>query len=105
MKFTNNEKSYSRNRRLFKVVSWYWELLESRGFGQDRDGKYAGLAPLPRCSTPIVEVNDHKGQLTVYWAGKPSADEKRLIELAWCHAGEEEASKVRHVMEEVCSGI
>jgi hypothetical protein len=105
MKFTNNEKSYGRNRRLFRVVSWYWELLEARGFGQDRGGKYAGMAPSPRCSTPINEINDHKGHLTVYWNGEPSDDEKRLISLAWRHVGDEDSEEVSHVIEEVCSGI
>lgn len=105
MRFTNNEKSYGRNRRLFSVVSWYWNLLESHGCGQDRGGKYAGLGTLPLCSTPIHEINDHKGLLTIHWDGEPTPTEKRLIELAWLHAGDEPSSNVQHITTEVFDGV
>jgi hypothetical protein len=104
MRITNNERSYGRSRRLFRVVEFYWDMLEARGCGQDAGGKYAGMGATPGCSTPISEINDHKGRLTVTWAADPAHDEKRLIETAWAKAGEEECGDVTHVVE-VADGL
>lgn len=94
---TNNEKSYGRNRRLFRVADYYYVLMETVGYGQDRGGKYESATSLG--STPITGLHDHKGTLTVTWASRPDLHEVRAIEIAWEKAGEESGCTVKHEIE------
>ena len=36
-----------------------------------------------KIKTMIHDLIDHKGELTVYWASKPSEDEKEMVENIW----------------------
>lgn len=36
----------------------------------------------------IKELNDHKGDLTVYWNHKPTTEQKNIVSNAWKEAGE-----------------
>lgn len=97
MNITNNEQSYSRNRRLFRVAGFYYDLMESVGYAQDKGGKYESVILLG--STPITGLHDHKGTLTVTWASRPDRHEVRAIEIAWEKAGEELSGNVEHKIE------
>lgn len=105
VKITNNEASYERNRRLMRVVSFFYDLMQAHGCGQERGGKYEGMSPLPNGSTPIASIHDHKGFLTVVWFSQPSETEMRCMETAWSVAGGEPDSEVEHLIKEVKRGI
>lgn len=105
VRITNNEASYGRNRRLMRVVSFFYDLMQAHGCGQERGGKYEGLGPLPNGSTPLVSIHDHKGFLSVEWASQPSETEMRCMEVAWLEAGEEHDNEVKHLIKEVHDAV
>lgn len=102
MRISNNEKSYCRNRRIMRVVCFFYELMEAHGCSQEQGGKYEGMGSHPSSSTPIASLHDHKGSLKVTWDGPPRELEKRCIERAWHEAGAEDINDVTH---EVSSGV
>lgn len=105
MRITNNEAGYARNRRLMRVVEFFYDLMETHGCDQERGGKYEGMGSHPNGSTPIVAMHDHKGNLEVTWASQPSETEMRCIQTAWHEAGEEDFDDVTHTISEVQHGI
>lgn len=98
MRITNNESSYDRNSRLFRVVDFYYAMMRRRGYGQEKGGKYETVGTHPKGSTEIIHVHDHKGVLTVSWAAEPSADERLCMAAAWEEAAGECESNINHLV-------
>ncbi len=105
MKITNNDQSFSRNRRLMRVAKFYYDWMQCLGYGCERGSTAAFAGPAMKPATPLLGLHDHKGNLDVTWGGTPTEVERAAIETAWVHAGEESRENVSHIVEEASHAV